>query len=72
MASKQSISLSATNSVKAAENILTDGYALKKYKLKKWIYDNDHTQPYVAKALGLTPCVSYGRKSRFRGFVLSV
>ena len=32
-----------------------DGYPLKKYALKKWIYDNDHTQPYVAKALGITP-----------------
>ena len=32
-----------------------DGYVLKKYPLKKWIYDNDHTQPYVAKKLGLTP-----------------
>ena len=65
MASKQSISLSETNSVKAAENILTDGYALKKYKLKKWIYDNDHTQPYVAKALGLTPD-EFKRKLRER------
>lgn len=32
-----------------------EGYSLKKYLLKKWIYDNDHTQPYVAKKLGLAP-----------------
>lgn len=32
-----------------------DGYSLKKYTLKKWIYENDHTQPYVAKKLGLAP-----------------
>ena len=32
-----------------------EGYSLKKYPLKKWIYDNDHTQPYVAKKLGLAP-----------------
>lgn len=55
MASKQSISLSETNSIKAVESILSDGYVLNKYMLKKWIYDNDHTQPYVAKALGLSP-----------------
>lgn len=65
MASKQSISLSETNSINAAENLLTDGYALKKYKLKKWIYDNDHTQPYVAKALGLLPD-EFKRKLRER------
>lgn len=32
-----------------------DGYSLKKYLLKKWIYENDHTQPYVARKMGLLP-----------------
>lgn len=65
MDSKQSISLSETNSIDSVENILSDGYALKKYKLKKWIYDNDHSQPYVAKALGLSPD-EFKRKLRER------
>lgn len=30
------------------------GYSLKKGKLKKWIYENNYTMPYVAKRLGLT------------------
>lgn len=55
MDSKQSISLSATSSIKTTENILTDGYELKKKSLKKWIYDNDHTQTYVAMKLKLAP-----------------
>lgn len=42
-----------------------DGYSLKKYALKKWIYDNDHTQPYVAKAMGLAPD-EFKRKLRER------
>ena len=53
MDSKQSTSQSATNSIKVVEIIPADGYSPKKYRLKKWIYDNDHTQPYVAKVLGL-------------------
>lgn len=65
MASKQSISLSETNCINAVERLMTDGYALKKYKLKKWIYDNDHTQTYVAKALGLSPD-EFKRKLRER------
>lgn len=65
MTSKQSLSVSETNSIKAAESVLSDGYVLKKYHLKKWIYDNDHTQPYVAKALGLAPD-EFKRKLRER------
>lgn len=65
MASKQSISLSETNCINAVEKFSTDGYSLKKYKLKKWIYDNDHTQPYVAKAMGLAPD-EFKRKLRER------
>lgn len=65
MDSKQSTSQSATNSIKVVEVIPTDGYPLKKYALKKWIYDNDHTQPYVAKALGLAPD-EFKRKLRER------
>ena len=35
--------------------ILLEGYSLKKYSLKKWIYENGYTQPYVARKLGLHP-----------------
>lgn len=31
-----------------------NGYSLKKHLLKKWIYANGKTQPYVAKKLGIT------------------
>ena len=55
MDSKQSISLSETNSANSIDDIIYDGYVLKKYPLKQWIYDNDHTQPYVARKLGLAP-----------------
>lgn len=30
------------------------GYSLKKRKLKDWIYDNNFTQPYIARKLGIT------------------
>lgn len=30
------------------------GYSLKKSKLKKWIYQNHFTQPYIAKRLNLS------------------
>lgn len=65
MASKQNISLSETSSCKSVTDALSDGYVLKKYLLKKWIYDNDHTQPYVAKKLGLAP-EEFKRKLRER------
>lgn len=45
--------------------IFADGYSLKKYALKKWIYDNDRTQPYVAKTMGLAPD-EFKRKLRER------
>ncbi len=50
MDSKQSTFKSAAN--------CTDvplGYSLKKQSLKKWIYENKLTQPYVAKRLNLAP-----------------
>ncbi len=31
-------------------------YSLKKKKLKKWIYENNYTLPYVAKRLGISIC----------------
>ena len=31
-----------------------DGYSLKKGKLKRWIYENHHTQPFVARKLNLS------------------
>lgn len=65
MALRQSISSSGTNSTKLVESIFPDGYELNKYLLKKWIYENDHTQPYVAKQLGLTPD-EFKRKLRER------
>lgn len=45
--------------------IFPNGYLLKKYKLKQWIYDNGYTQPYVAKKLGLEPD-EFKRKLRDR------
>jgi len=29
------------------------GYSLKKHSLKKWIYSNGYTQPYIAKRMGM-------------------
>ena len=34
---------------------LADGYPLKRYPLKKWIYEHDYTQSYIAERLGLAP-----------------
>lgn len=31
----------------------TGGYSLKKQKLKRWIYEHNRTQPYVARQLGI-------------------
>ena len=50
---RQNISQSATNFIERI--ILLEGYSLKKYSLKKWIYENGYTQPYVARKLGLHP-----------------
>ncbi len=55
MASKQNLYASATSSINGLDSVLSKGYPLKKSLLKKWIYDNDHTQSYVAKRLGLEP-----------------
>lgn len=50
---RQNISQSETNFIERI--ILLEGYSLKKYSLKKWIYENGYTQPYVARKLGLHP-----------------
>ena len=34
---------------------MEQGYALKKRILKRWIYDQGYTQPYIARKLGLFP-----------------
>lgn len=36
------------------ESPMKKGYSLKKAKLKKWIYQNHYTQPYIAKKLNLS------------------
>lgn len=53
MNSKADICKSQANSIKNMNNILAEGYSLKKYRLKSWIYDNDYTQPYVARRMGI-------------------
>lgn len=30
------------------------GYSLKKNRLKRWIYEHNHTQPYVARKLSIS------------------
>ena len=41
------------------------GYPLKKYTLKKWIYGNGYTQPYIARKMNLLP-EEFKRKLRER------
>ena len=41
------------------------GYPLKKYTLKKWIYRNGYTQPYIARKMDLLP-EEFKRKLRER------
>lgn len=53
MDSKQSTLNSATNFTKPI--FPADGYPLKKYPLKRWIYDNHFSQPFVARMLELSP-----------------
>lgn len=53
MDSKQSTLNSATNSTKPI--FPADGYPLKKYPLKRWIYDNHFSQPFVARVMQLSP-----------------
>lgn len=49
----QSISNSTANSTKPI--FPADGYSLKKYLLKQWIYANGLTQPYMARKMKLAP-----------------
>ena len=51
MDSKQNTLNSTANSTKSI--FPADGYSLKKYLLKQWIYANGLTQPYVAKKMNL-------------------
>lgn len=53
MDSKQNTFKSATSCTDTPP--VPAGYSLKKQVLKKWIYENGHTQPYVAKRLNLPP-----------------
>ena len=53
MGLKQSISKSATNSTEII--FPADGYPLKKYPLKRWIYDNHFSQPFVARVMKIPP-----------------
>lgn len=53
MDSKQNTLNSATNSID--KTFPANGYPLKKYLLKNWIYANGYTQPYVARRMGLSP-----------------
>lgn len=57
----QNISESEADSIKTPP----DGYSLKKYRLKKWIYENGHTQPYVARRMNVEPD-EFKRKLRER------
>jgi len=61
MDSRQSTSNSVTTSIKPL--FPADGYSLKKYLLKKWIYANRLTQPYVAWKMHLS---TYEFKRRLR------
>lgn len=42
-----------------------DGYSLKKHLLKEWIYAHGHTQPYVARRIGVS-AEEFKRKLRAR------
>lgn len=53
MDSKQSTLNWATNSTKPI--FPADGYPLKKYPLKRWIYDNHFSQPFMARVMQLPP-----------------
>ena len=61
MDSTRNTSGSGKNSVDLPPN----GYSLKKYRLKKWIYENGYTQPYVARRMGIEP-EEFKRKLRER------
>ncbi len=53
MGLETNISVSDTNLVERIDFMLIEGYPLKKKQLKKWIYDHDNTQSFVARKLGL-------------------
>lgn len=53
MDSKQSTLNWAANSTKPI--VPADGYPLKKYPLKRWIYDNHFSQPFVARVMKIPP-----------------
>ncbi len=55
MDSKANLFVSDTNFLERIAYMSMGGYSLKKSRLKKWIYDNDHTQSFVARKLGLSP-----------------
>lgn len=54
MDSKVNTYSSATNCANEFNQILADGYSLKKTRLKQWIYANNQTQPSVARVLELS------------------
>ena len=61
---KANISPSDKNFIKRIEAAVSvKGCELKKYALKKWIYRNGYTQPYVARLMGLSP-ENFKRKLR--------
>ena len=64
MASKASTWKSAKNFFELPANIT--GYSLKKHALKRWIYDNDRTQPFVARHMSL-PVDEFKRRLCERG-----
>ena len=43
-------------------------YSLRKKKLKKWIYENNYTLPYVAKRLGISKDELKRKLSEHDGF----
>ena len=46
-------------------DLARDGYSLKKHLLKEWIYAHGHTQPYVARRIGIS-AEEFKRKLRAR------
>ena len=65
MTSKVDICKSQTSSIENMNSVLAEGYSLKKYRLKKWIYDNGYTQPFVARKMGIEP-IEFKRMLRER------
>lgn len=65
MNSKTDTCKSQANSIENMNGILAEGYSLKKYRLKCWIYDNEYTQPFVARTMGIDP-IEFKRMLRER------